>query len=221
MPFKRKINAGIFSLLYFAGLFLICGIWQQCVEPALGLKSITALLTEDAVFRILILVFPALVCLCSKRLNLRWPVEKLVSRRIPWRNLILWCCGMLVVLWSIRLYVYGSRVVLSAFEPVLLLAALLAGVTEEFVFRGFLLNLQMSAWPTAAAIVVNVVCFLLFHYTELLFGLPLSTLLCGRTALLFGLGAAFSLMMIQSGNLLFPVLMHTLWDVAAYLLGLY
>ena len=110
---------------------------------------------------------------------------------------------------------------LSAFEPVLLLAALLAGVTEEFVFRGFLLNLQMSAWPTAAAIVVNVVCFLLFHYTELLFGLPLSTLLCGRTALLFGLGAAFSLMMIQSGNLLFPVLMHTLWDVAAYLLGLY
>ena len=90
----------------------------------------------------------------------------------------------------------------------LLYLGLLAGITEEILFRGVLQPLIESRWGWAAGIAFSNLFFALAHFVT-----PLYALLAGLTGIYLGLSLDFGV----GRNLLTPVFIHALYDFLAFL----
>lgn len=90
----------------------------------------------------------------------------------------------------------------------LLYLGVLAGFTEEVLFRGLLQPLLESHWGWAAGIIVSNVFFAMAHFIT-----PLYALLAGLTGLYLGFALDFG----GERNLLTPILIHAIYDFLAFL----
>ena len=100
------------------------------------------------------------------------------------------------------------------FEPVRLIGAVLfVGITEEIVFRGFLLNAllkKMKLWP---AIALNEVFFVLIHFPIWIHqGLDVLTFLTSIVTV-FLLGGLFSFSFVKTRNIFVPIVLHMIWNL--------
>lgn len=87
---------------------------------------------------------------------------------------------------------------------VLVVVALLAGLSEEALFRGVLQTALVAHLPLLAAVAVTAVLFGVAHWIT-----PTYALLAGIV------GAYLGALFVLSGNLLVPVVAHALYDVVA------
>jgi membrane protease YdiL (CAAX protease family) len=92
--------------------------------------------------------------------------------------------------------------------PELLYLGLLAGVSEEILFRGFLQPWFEREWGWAGGIVFSNLIFALVHWVT-----PLYALLAGLTGAYLGV----SLDITGERNLLVPILIHAVYDFMAFL----
>lgn len=90
----------------------------------------------------------------------------------------------------------------------LLYLGLLAGFTEEILFRGLLQPLAESYWGWAAGLIASNLLFALAHFVT-----PLYALLAGLTGVYLGFALDFG----GERNLLTPVFIHSLYDFLAFL----
>lgn len=90
----------------------------------------------------------------------------------------------------------------------LLYLGLLAGFTEEILFRGLLQPLAESHWGWAAGLIASNLLFALAHFVT-----PLYAFLAGLTGLYLG----FALDLGGERNLLTPIFIHSLYDFLAFL----
>lgn len=90
----------------------------------------------------------------------------------------------------------------------LLYLALLAGVTEEILFRGLLQPLLESHWGWSVGLIASNILFALAHSIT-----PLYALLAGLTGLYLGISLDFG----GGRNLLTPIFIHALYDFLAFL----
>lgn len=90
----------------------------------------------------------------------------------------------------------------------LLYLGLLAGITEEILFRGLLQPLLEAHWGWLAGLLASNLVFALAHFVT-----PLYALLAGLTGLYLGLALDFG----AGRNLLTPVFIHALYDFLAFL----
>ncbi|MFM8333737.1 MAG: lysostaphin resistance A-like protein [Candidatus Methylumidiphilus sp.] len=91
--------------------------------------------------------------------------------------------------------------------PELLYLAVLAGVTEEVLFRGLLQPLIEARWGWPAGLALSNLLFALAHFVT-----PLYAVLAGLTGLYLGL----SLDLGGGRNLLTPIAIHALYDFLAF-----
>ena len=132
--------------------------------------------------------------------------------------MVLASCFVVVAVHSLWLLMGDG---ISLFNPLFFLWAICAGITEEVLFRGILLNAQMKIWPPVIAVVVNSIMFLLIHYTYLPYVGSIMAIFSIRGLLIFVMGAVFSVVTIKTQCLKMPILMHTLWNTLVYFYGIY
>ncbi len=105
-----------------------------------------------------------------------------------------------------------------AFSGEQLIVALFVGVTEEMVFRGWLLNATLpllGRWP---AVLLNAALFLLIHFPVWAAkGVLLENLAGGAFLGIMALSILFGWAMIRSENLWVPVAMHMFYDLLCFL----
>lgn len=158
------------------------------------------------------------VCICKLCIPLRWPLRDLLKQPIPWYTMAIAACLIVAAVHTLWLLEGGG---IPYFHPIFLLFAVCAGVTEELLFRGFLLNSHLAVMPPVAAIALNSLLFLLIHYTDMMFGLSPLAMLSKRGAVILIMGAVFSWITIKTRCLKVPILMHILWNTLVYFYGIY
>lgn len=175
-------------------------------------------LCETLIVKNLIWLVPAAVCVKVLRMPLQWSINRMLTERIRWHEIVLGVCFVTIavhILWLLT----GDGI--SMFNPMFFVWAICAGVTEEILFRGILLNAQIKVWHPAVAILVNSLMFLLIHYTNLPFGGSVAEIFRLRGLVLLLIGVAFSVATIKTKCLKMPILMHTLWNTLVYFYGIY
>jgi len=91
---------------------------------------------------------------------------------------------------------------------------LIVGITEELVFRGWILNALLKKMSTWSALIINNLLFLCIHFpiwyqTHTLIG----NFTSGSFITVFVLGIIFGWLFIKSKNIWVPVTYHMLWDI--------
>jgi membrane protease YdiL (CAAX protease family) len=99
----------------------------------------------------------------------------------------------------------------------ILIIVLFVGITEEMVFRGWLLNATVVDMPEWLAISANAAMFLLIHFPRLISeGLLISTFTSFGFVGLIILSTVFSMSFLRSKNLLVPITMHMFYDLLVF-----
>ena len=123
----------------------------------------------------------------------------------------------LLILFTIPLRAYVSfkeLTIHSSFQLIKLIEIVLfVGITEEIVFRGWLLNAflkQMKHWP---AILFNSLLFILIHFPIwIYFGYDFFTILSSSFGV-FGLSIILCIIFIKSKNIIIPIAFHMIWNL--------
>ncbi len=92
------------------------------------------------------------------------------------------------------------------------------GLTEEFVFRGWLLNSTVKRNENAA-IAINSLMFLLIHFPiwitsgEFVTNITNFGFVC-----IIALSVLFSVIFLKTRNILLPILLHSFWDLLIFMM---
>lgn len=94
--------------------------------------------------------------------------------------------------------------------------SLLVGFVEEVLFRGLLLVALVRALGIGGGVLVSSLCFGVVHGINVLGGAPIGQTLIQVTFTCI-LGTLFLLAAMGTRSLLLPILLHAVWDSAAFL----
>ncbi len=100
------------------------------------------------------------------------------------------------------------------------LAYVFVGITEEFVFRGFLLNATVTEKNKYSAVGINAVMFLCIHFPSwIIHGDFIANFANFGFISIILLSIFFSWNMLRFRNIWIPVITHMLWDILVTLLN--
>ena len=115
--------------------------------------------------------------------------------------------------------IHGGDIKISvSFSVVNIITVLFVGVTEEFVFRGWLLNASAKR-NQELAIGINAVMFLAVHFPKWIAQGEFITNFASFGFLsIILLSCIFSYVFINTKNIILPILMHMFWDLLIFML---
>lgn len=100
------------------------------------------------------------------------------------------------------------------------IAFLFVGITEEFVFRAWLLNSSITEKNQYPAIALNAILFLCIHFPVwILQGSFLTNFTSFGFVMILALSVFFSWTMLHFRNIWIPVCVHMLWDILVTILN--
>ena len=113
----------------------------------------------------------------------------------------------------------GTIAIHPDFEPISLIGAVVfVGITEEIVFRGFLLNAFLKKMKMQYAVALDAVLFLFIHYPIWIYrGLGASEILMASIIIPI-LSVFFAYSFIKTKNIVVPIVLHMIWNLLTILL---
>jgi len=110
--------------------------------------------------------------------------------------------------------IHGELGLSPDFAPARLIGAVLfVGITEEIVFRGFLLNTFLTRMKMEYAIALDAVLFTLIHYPIWIYnGFDISDIATASIGVAV-LSVGFAYSFIKTRNILVPIVLHMVWNL--------
>lgn len=215
---NRKTN--LYLVVYIVLFFFIWTLYELFVKP-----TITSTFNEPlgeiirSIFKVLVWIVPCIYLLKRNSDNVYVSWDDMFTNKIKWINYLPLFILFTVFLLGGSWLQYGSLSVRDTFQPHNLIGSfLLVGITEEMVFRGWLLNSFLTKMSTTLAITINAFLFLAIHFPVYLYkGVLLEVILSGQILQLLILSIIFSMTFIKSKSLLVPIIFHMYWDLLAIL----
>ena len=112
----------------------------------------------------------------------------------------------------------GSIVISEDFKFSDLITVLFVGITEEMVFRGWLLNATVSENKKWLPVIINALMFLLIHFPVWIYeGVFIENFQTLGFVGIIILSFIFSWTFIKSKNILIPIVLHMYWDLLMFM----
>lgn len=127
----------------------------------------------------------------------------------------------ILVLWAIGgdLLTNGSIAVSRQFGMDDIIIVLFVGITEEAVFRGWLLNATVDRWCRWPALIVNALLYLAIHLPKWIVSGEFVSVFTGfGFAEVIALSLLFGWSFLRTRNLLLPIALHMVYDLAVMML---
>lgn len=218
---SHRLSKASALCLYLPAFYGIWILWEFRVKDLVSAtipNEILAQLIKSGLVKNLVWTLPAILLIRRFRNEVAIPLKEMFSPKVPWRK-------YLPIFLAFTLYVLagsflqnGALAVSREFDMEKVVILLFVGLTEETVFRGWLLNATVrenNKWP---AILLNALLFLAIHFPKWLHaGEFLSNLTNLGFVSVLAMGVIFSLTFLQSRRLLVPIALHMYWDLLVFL----
>ena len=196
----------VYGLCFFA----IWTVYELYIKTLIDSK-----LLQDGVIKTIVWVLPAMLLVHALKDDVQVALKEMFVTKVRWRR-YLWVYALLAV-WALLGGLLQQGGLIFALNADELIVVLFVGITEEMVFRGWLLNATVNDLPKWLAILINAVLFMAVHFPRLIQeGAFLSSFTSLGNAGIMVLSAIFSISFIKSKNLLIPITMHMLYDLLAF-----
>ena len=123
--------------------------------------------------------------------------------------------SLILFIIPIRAYIsFNELTIHSSFQFIKLIEIVLfVGITEEMVFRGWLLNAFLKRMKHWSAILLNSLLFLIIHFPIwIYYGYDIFTII-SSTLGVFGVSIILSILFIKSKNIIIPIAFHMIWNL--------
>jgi len=171
--------------------------------------------------KLFVWTFPAILLISHFHDNMQIGLKEMFTSKLQWSRDYLFAIviiALLVVRPVHALLVFGELGINPNFVPIRLVGAVLfVGITEEVVFRGFLLNAFMGKMKMPYAIALDAVLFTLIHYPIWIYrGFDVSDFAAASIQVAI-LSVGFAYSFIKTRNILVPMALHMVWNLSIHL----
>lgn len=216
---KRNLSPyklGVYLILFFA----VWSVRELVIQPVF-LDSLDAIVSEiiGQVIKLAVWTLPAILLIKYFQNDMWIGLKEMFATKPKWFK----DAPLLLVVFIPILQAFianGEITIHPDFTPTRLIGGVVfVGITEEIVFRGFLLNALLKKMKLWFAIALNEALFVLIHFPIWIYrGRELSEFLSGSVAV-FVLGVLFSYSFIKTKNIFVPIALHMIWNLLVILLN--
>ncbi len=217
----KKQNKKLVVVLYVLALY---GLWSLCefyIFPnpdILPKNEILSQLLKSAVIKNLIWTLPAALLIHRFREDVYVSLKEMFSVKVRWlRYLPIFALFTVYILGGTVLE-NGKLEIASGFGLPEIIVVLFVGITEELVFRGWLLNVTMGEDKKWQCVLINAIMFLAIHFPIWIHsGIFVSSFTDLGFLCVLVLSMIFSHAFMESKSILVPIALHMYWDLLMFL----
>lgn len=217
---KAKILTKRIYILYYLIFFFSWTIAEWLIKPYIGsyFNVWIATMINSGLLKIIVWVLPCLLLIINYESYLFVNLKEMFTSKVKWLRYL-----PIFILFS--LYIIGISYIRSGeisisnrFSLILLIKVFFVGITEEMVFRGWLLNLMVTNKGINKAIFFNAILFLGIHFPRFIYeGDFIQNIMNGGFLCIIALSIIFSYSFIKSKNIVVPIALHMYWDLMMFL----
>ena len=190
----------IYSLVFYA----LWALWELFGRSAVGSVVSNEFLLEfitEGIIKVSVWVLPAVCLVRYFRDEVYIGLKDMFTNRVK----------LLIIPVIIT---KGGLVISDSFTYAKLIGILFVGITEEMVFRGWLLNITVTENRKWLPIIINAVMFLLIHFPIwIASGIFIDEFTSLNFLCVPALSIIFSWSFIKSKNIWIPITLHMYWDL--------
>ncbi len=182
-------------------------------------NTVLCAFVKSGIIKNCVWTLPAMLLIQRYKTDVYIPLKEMFSTKINWRKYAPVFLAFTVYVLAGAVLHHGRPGIVPGFGAEEIIIVLFVGLTEETVFRGWLLNVTFSEnrrWP---CLLVNSAMFLAIHFPK---WIASGTLLAAFTSLQFleiaALSVVFGLAFLRSKNILVPIALHMYYDLLVFML---
>jgi len=221
MTQKRTLTA-LHIIIYLIAFFVIWSVRELYIQPAL-LNPLTPIASEliGAAVKLLVWTLPAILFIRHFHNDTQISLKEMFTSKLQWSRDYLFAIVIIALLVVRPIHgwiIYGELGISPNLVPIRLVGAVLfVGITEEIVFRGFLLNAFLKKMKTPYAIALDAVLFTLIHYPIWIYrGFDVSDFAAASIQVAI-LSVGFAYSFIKTRNIFVPIALHMAWNLSIHL----
>lgn len=215
---KKQPDIFLIGVVYYIALWAVWAGKVLLLEPILeNMFSMNVVALITGLIKLIIWVVPAGLLIKKYESELEIKAGEMFSmKKSDWKTLIIVALIMTAYV-LFGAYMNFKKIAINPdFKPYSLINKfLIVGITEEIVFRGFLLNATLMKFKNRdLAIAINALMFLVIHFPIWLKdGAFISNFTnLGFLTIIF-LSVLFSYYFAEKRTLVIPIVLHMLWDL--------
>lgn len=207
MSQKKSFNQLIIYIIFF---FFVWNVYEFVVKPPIMMNfpSIIGTLIQS-VIKIGVWTVPSFL-LIKKNEGIAIHYPALFQQKTKWSRWLIVALAIVVYLLIMSYIQYGNIAIRASFRPISLInAVLFVGITEELVFRGWILNSLLTKVSKWNAVILSSILFVFIHFPTWIYTGTLNGIISsGGFIQVFILGILFSWSFMKSKNIFVPMLLH-------------
>lgn len=218
MTNQSKIKALIFYLPVFYGFWAIGELFLFEQIRLLLNNEVLSQLVINALIKNLVWTLPAVIMIYHFKDDVYVTLKDIFSSKVNWLKYVPIFLLFTIFLIGDAIMVNGKLAISSEFGFDDVIDLLFVGVTEEMVFRGWLLNVTIKEDKKWRYIIINALMFLAIHFPIWIHnGIFVSSFTGFGFLCVIILSVIFSYTFIKSKNILVPIALHTYWDLLMFM----
>ncbi len=205
----------IYSLLLYASWTLYNFLLRPLTDNIQN--DVLAAFIDDGVIKNLLWTLPAALLIYKYRDKLLCAAKEMFAFRKEHLK-YLWIFLLFTVYIILGIVIHGGTLGISGtFGAEDIVTVLFVGITEEMVFRGWLLN-STAKRHKEISVTVNAVMFLCIHFPKWIYeGAFVSNFTSGGFLSIALLSIIFSVVFLETKSLVLPVTLHMYWDLLMFI----
>lgn len=208
-------------ILYGVAFYGIWILWEFCGKAWVGNaieNEFIAQFVKSGVIKNLIWTLPAILLVKHFQSNVYVGLKEMFSVKARWLKYLPIFLLMTIYLLGGVLLQKGELAISETFEASDLIIVLFVGITEEMVFRGWLLNATVGEKKKWLPVGINAILFLFIHFPVWIYeGKFIENFQTFGFLSIVLLSVLFSWTFLKSKRIWIPVLLHMYWDLLIFL----
>ena len=208
----------IYCLLFFS----VWAFYELVMAGKLDILISNTLLRKligDGIIKNLVWTLPSLLLIQHFRSEVFVELREMFAIKTNWRPYLPILAGFSLYLVAGAILQKGTLAISDSFDMADVILVLFVGLTEETVFRGWLLNATYREEKKWRCIFLNAVVFLAIHFPIWIHsGVFVSSFTDFSFVCILALSVIFSLAFLKSKRIWVPVFLHMYWDLLVLLL---
>ena len=211
---KPKIPVIIIYSVLFYGIWTLWELFGRSAVSSFFTNEYLSRFIQEGIIKVLVWFLPAVCLVRYFKDDVYIGLKDMFTNQVKILKYLPVYLGFTVFLIIGAFITKGKLAVSDSFRYSDLIDVLFVGITEEMVFRGWLLNVTVSEKRKWLPIIINALMFLLIHFP---IWIANGVLVDSFTSLNFlcvpVLSVIFSLTFIKSKNIWIPITLHMYWDL--------
>lgn len=215
---KSKIPVIILYSLISYGIWSVWEFWGKSAVSNAVENELLSQFVKSGIIKVLVWVLPAVCLVRYFKDDVYIRLKRMFTNKVNILKYIPVYLVFTVYLIGGRLITQGNIAVSENFRYSDLIMVLFVGITEEMVFRGWLLNVTISEKRKWFPIIINAIMFMLIHFPIwIVSGKFISSFVNLDFMIVPILSIIFSWTFIKSKNIWIPITLHMYWDLLTFL----